>query len=1000
MEKQKERRRERSLFRRMLIFLLTLLLLQAMLYLAVFSGGGILDETEDNAFSILRERTANRKLYLENEMVQRWSNVKEDKSDLLDMVDRVLKEEGKSISDLASDQTLSQEILARSGKRLVSMLRRNGVTGVFAILNSPSPREEYPGVYLRDYDPVHYAEDNADLLLVRGLPQVARQLSVPMDSYWSAFFRFGTGNKSPSAFFYYPMEAASSASAEERKNDYFYYWSGRFSHSPADRPVVSYTTPLVWEDGTVIGVIGVDVTVDYLSSHLKYSELGGEQSGAYFLGYSRDGGATYHMVCVNGPMFQAYFGQDRILETRPGGREGIVLLPGADGGEKLYGAVQPIKLYNSNTPFEEDHWALIGIQSQSYLLHFSERVHIMLQVTAVTALAMGLIIVYFAARFFTDPISELVDDLRRSDPNQPIRLRRIRITELDTLSESIENLSNAAAESAARISKIISMSHIPIGVFEHHKRGGLVFCSRSLFEVLGWEEQPEEDTFLDEEEFLHRFYTVTSHRSVNKEGELVYRLTPDGQERWVQLFCREEDGKTLGAFLDVTADVESKQKLEYERDYDVLTGLYNRRAFDYTVESMFESLTPQELKTAVIVMLDLDNLKYINDSAGHDYGDRYIQSLGYCLQYFRAFRAVVGRRSGDEFNVFLYGYANENEVRTILAGFWEQLGRATSSLPGGGQIRIRASGGLAWYGKDADSYAELMRLADFAMYNVKHTVKGVLREFDRRDYNQKSILISGQDALNRMLENRMVRYALQPIVSSVDGSVFGYEFLMRPMVPQLTNLDNLFRLARSESKLAQLEELTWVEAMNRFSYLVRAGQLPSGTRAFINSVSNQYPSDQVLTELEKLYPDTLSRVVLEITEGEEPDRDLSRTKKARMRVWGGLLALDDYGTGYNTEAVLVDITPDIVKVDVSLVHRIDRDSNRLALVRNLMAYAKVRGIKVLAEGVETLMEMETLISCGVDYLQGYYISRPQLEVPEVSAAVVEDIRLLHERYFA
>ncbi len=999
MERKKRWGGERSLFRQMLIFLLAILLIQSLLYLSVFSGGGILDETEDNAFSILMERTANRKLYLENEMVQRWSNMKEGKSDLMAAVASVLEEQGRGISSLGTDPALCQEILSRSGQSLVSLLRRNGVTGAFVILNCPTALEEYPGVYIRDYDPVHYAGDNTDLLMARGLPQVARQLSIPMDSYWSAFFRFGSSAQGSSAFFYYPMEAAHTVAPEERGEDYFYYWSDSFSHSPSDRPVVSYTTPLVWEDGTVIGVIGVDVTVDYLSTYLNYEELGEDMSGAYFLGISRDGGATYHTVCANGPMFRAYFGQTEILRTEPNGRENIVFLPSDQSGrERVYGAVQPIKLYNNNTPFEGEQWALIGMQTRSHLRQFSDRVYIMLQITTATALVLGLVIVYFSARLFTDPISALVEDLRRSNPNKPIRLRHINITELDALSESIETLSNAAAESAARISKIISMSHIPIGVFEHQKKVGLVFCSKNLFEILNWDGWSE-DTLLQEDDFLRRLYTVTSRRSMDKDGELVYHLTCGGQDRWVQLFCREESEKTLGAFLDVTADVESKRKLEYERDYDVLTGLYNRLAFDRKVEAMLETMDAENLQTAAILMLDLDNLKYINDFYGHDYGDRYIQTFGHCLQYFHAYNAVVGRRSGDEFNIFLYGYRDEDEVRAILDNFWERLGRATSSMPGGGQIRVRASGGMAWYGKDADNYGELMRLADFAMYNVKHTVKGAVREFNRRDYDQKSILVSGQDALNRMLEGRMVRYALQPIVSAVDGAVYGYEFLMRPMVPQLANLDKLFRLARAESKLSQIEEMTWAEVMNRFSYLVRTKQLPDGTRAFINSVSNQYLTEQILKELEVLYSDTLSRVVLEITEGEEPDRDLSRVKKARIKSWGGLLALDDYGTGYNTEAVLVDLTPDIVKVDVSLVRKIDCDKNRLALVQNLMAYAKDRGIKVLAEGVETATEMETLISCGVDYLQGYYICRPQLDVPEVPLAVVEEICILHERYF-
>lgn len=1002
MGQRKRGHRGNTLFRRMLVFLLAILLFQTVIYLAVFFGGGVVKEAENNAFDILRERTANRKRDLEGNMLQRWSNVEEGKGELMKVVRQVLEDSGASSADLSLDRDLCQKVLDRAAPSLVSILRRAGVTGAFAILNCPSGEGDYPGVYIRDYGPENYVSSNADLLLIRGLPQVARDLSIPMDSYWSAFFRFGEGLESSSDFYFHPLEAVAAAAPEDRQADHFYYWSGSYTLSPADRSAMAYTIPLVWEDGTVLGILGVDLTADYLAEQLNYSELGGNRSGAYFLGMSSDGGQTYTSVCTSGPMFSAYFGQTKSLKVREDAEHsGIVTLPGEleHLGETIYGAVQPLKLYNSNTPFEGDQWALIGIQSEEHLFQFSRQMNSMVLFTTAASLVLGLVFTFMAAQSFTMPISALVRDLRQSDPNRVIRLRRVNITEVDALSESIENLSNSAVEAASRISHIISMSHIPIGVFEYRANMETVFCGKNLFPLLGWSERPEEDQVLPKDEFFCRLHAITGERDLGTEQERVYRITDfDGRERWVQFFHRWEEAVTLGVFLDVTADMAARQRIEYERDYDVLTGLYNRRAFDREVEALFAAAGERPLGTAAMLMLDLDNLKYINDSSGHDYGDYYIQAFARCLQYFEGPHAVMGRRSGDEFNVFLHGYDSEDAVRGAVIGFWGQLSETTSALPGGGEIRVRASGGLAWYGRDADNYAELLRMADFTMYNVKHTIKGVLREFNRNEYARGAILIQGQDDLNRMLENRMVRYALQPIVSAVDGSVYGYEFLMRPMVKRFSNLDDLFRLARAESKLQQIENLTWSEAMSRFAFLARTGQIPAGTRAFINSVSSQHISNPLLKELEELYHDVLDRIVVELTESEESNRRFVEAKKARIKIWGGLLALDDYGTGYNTDAALVDLSPDIVKVDASLIHGIDQDGDRLAVIRNLMDYAKDRGILVLAEGVETHREMETLISCGVDYLQGYYLGRPEFTVPQVPEAVAQEIRALYGKY--
>lgn len=997
MERPKQQR-SRTLFRRMLAFLLVVLLVQMLVYVATFFGGNLLSETENNAFFILAERTANRKLDLENEMVHRWSNVEQGKMELLEAVSQVLREEALEVEALYESQALCQQVLTRSANSLVTMLRNTGVTGAFVILDAPGDDMEYPGVYIRDYDPASYSADNADLLLERGLPQVARDLSIPMDSYWSALFRFDEEDGNYNKFFQ-SIDAARQATAEERQKNYFYHWSTSFALSGSDRPVVVYTVPLVWPDGTVIGVIGVDITVDYLTAQLNYHELDSNRAGAYFLGVTEDGGESYTTVCANGPNFRASYGQPETIQATAHELDGIVTLPGPTKGDAaVYGAVQPIKLYNNNTPFENEQWALIGILGGEHLLSYSNRLRAVLLVSIGFSLALGLCLVFMAARSFIRPISQLMADLGRSDPNKPIRLRRVRINELDALSQSIEDLSNAAAESASRISKIIELSHIPIGVFESRKREGIVFCSKSLFAVLDWPERPEEDAYLSEKEFNLRMGAITAHHREGKDGERIFCLHCNGRERWVQLFYRDDEENALGAFIDVTDEIESKRKIEYERDFDVLTGLYNRRAFDKKVEAFLLGGETQ-IPMAAILMVDLDNLKYINDSYGHDYGDRYIQSFAQSLEFFRPYSGVSGRRSGDEFNVFLYGFDSEEALRRVVAAYWEHLGETGISLPDGERMRVRASGGMAWYGKDASDYNELIRLADFAMYNVKHTMKGAFWEFDQVDYDHKAILINGQDALNRMLENRLVRYALQPIVSAIDGSVYGYEFLMRPMMEQLTDLDALFRLARAQFKLQQIEEMTWQETLARFAHLIQVGKIPPGVKAFINSVGSQELSWQTIGQLEERYANIIQRVVLEITENEETQNETGKRKKAHIARWGGLLALDDYGTGYNSEALLVNISPDIVKIDISFIRKVDSDKDRLELVQSLVSYAKSRGILVLAEGVENAGELETLIACGVDYLQGFYLGYPDFEVTEPAPERSAEICRLHKQYF-
>ena len=668
---------------------------------------------------------------------------------------------------------------------------------------------------------------------------------------------------------------------------------------------------------------------------------------------------------------------------------------GEGGKSDLYGSVQPFSLYNTNTPFVGQQWVLIGLCEGKTLLQFSHQIRQIIYLCTVAALLLGILGAVLASRMVAKPITALVQDLKRSDPNKPIKLKKLDIEEIDQLTISIENLSNAAAESASKFGQIISTTNIPVGVFEYSAKAPPVFCSTNIFPILGWPSEEQVEGRLPREVFERRMRELQECLVEDGEEGLLYRLpsSPEG-ERWVRLTFLREEGQILGAITDVSKDMAEKRKIEYERDYDILTNLYNRRAFAANMERLFE--TPEVLGTAALLMWDLDNLKFVNDNYGHDSGDRYIEAFARCLSSFLSEQSLVARRSGDEFYVFLYGYQSKEKIRQIIRKVWTQIGHTTFPLAGK-DFKIRVSGGLAWYPDDASTYEELIRYADFAMYSVKHSEKGSIQEFERTSYQADSFLVRGQEELNRLIDHRLVRFAYQPVLEVATGSVYGYELLMRSQVEALRSPVDVLRIARAQSKLYQIERLTWFEAMASFTQQVKAGRVGPGERAFINSIASQSLTGSDITALEDLYGPYLARVVLEITEQEPWDNERTRFKIRTAKRWGGQLAIDDFGLGYNSESLLIFLSPDIVKVDITIVHDIDRDGDRLSLLENLLSYAHSRGIKVLAEGVETRAEMETLVSHGVDYLQGYYIARPQLEVAPVEPDILRAVQAAREK---
>ncbi len=167
-----------------------------------------------------------------------------------------------------------------------------------------------------------------------------------------------------------------------------------------------------------------------------------------------------------------------------------------------------------------------------------------------------------------------------------------------------------------------------------------------------------------------------------------------------------------------------------------------------------------------------------------------------------------------------------------------------------------------------------------------------------------------------------------------------------------------------------------------------AGQLGTDEKLFINSIASVCLTEAEQTELEETYGELLHRIVIEMTEGEPVSHDFMHRKIDMARRWKGQVAVDDFGTGYNSEAILLRMRPDIIKVDINLVKRIHEDQNRQIILRNLLDFAKQNNITVLAEGVETPEELEFLMKCGVSLFQGYYISRPQMEIRPLDPYIV------------
>ena len=215
---------------------------------------------------------------------------------------------------------------------------------------------------------------------------------------------------------------------------------------------------------------------------------------------------------------------------------------------------------------------------------------------------------------------------------------------------------------------------------------------------------------------------------------------------------------------------------------------------------------------------------------------------------------------------------------------------------------------------------------------------------------------------------------------------------MRVEIPLLRSPEDVLRLAKEERCLHELERITCFRAAEGYCILRDNGEVRGDELLFINSIASQNLTDEESREFRLKYGELQSQLVIEITEQETSRiREAHGEEKRRQDFWVAI-ALDDYGTGYNSEKCLLTLSPQYVKVDIAIIRDIDTDADKQQIVSNIVEYAHQRGMYIIAEGVETKEELEKVLELKVDLLQGYYLARPAAVPQEVNPDAVKIIR--------
>lgn len=350
--------------------------------------------------------------------------------------------------------------------------------------------------------------------------------------------------------------------------------------------------------------------------------------------------------------------------------------------------------------------------------------------------------------------------------------------------------------------------------------------------------------------------------------------------------------------------------------------------------------------------------------------------------------------SGDEFNLLFYGYQSQEEIRTLLQNLSLAVSNTALELPSGRKLPLRLSGGVSWYPENSTDLSTLKKYADFAMYQVKKAEKGYITEFDLELFTKNAKETEMRRLFHKMLNEELFTYYFQPIVSAADGSIYAYEALMRGNLPALTRPDQILQLAHEEECLHEIERLTMFLSAKSYATFLSTHQIRGDELLFVNSIASQYMNHDEAVAYVEQYSFLQDRIVIEITEEDSPDLT-ALLKKREMPGFSGVFALDDYGSGYSNEKTLLELAPAYIKLDLSIIRDIDSDPDKQQIVENIVSYAHQRGMKIIAEGLETPAELLKVLELDVDLLQGYFLAKPSAVPKPVSAesvAIIERFR--------
>lgn len=633
-------KKKKSLWNIFLIPILIIVFVQGAVPFLTLIFSGIRSNMENAVIGLDSHTVENRKVVLENDMIEQWSSVYKESDSLSSALTKVLSDHQMDMQGFMGSGKVQEEYLETVFYDMVEVLQYNFTSGIFLVLGNDGDTDsegEYKGFWVRDSDPQTKTASRTDLLMERGSKVLSQNMSISLDTSWHTDFRFqGNGKRDADDFFYQPYITAANYVDSRTSMVNLGYWSKPFileDFHMDNHKMITYSVPLVY-DKTVYGVLGIEVGVNDLTKFFQVKDLDSDLNAGFALVVDH-GNGNYEGIAGEGALYDAVSrdGSDFVLEEPV--QENLRLVQGAAiGKQQIYGLVSNLELYSRNVPYEDTQWALCGFVTEDSVYGLISDVYERILGAILGSALMAVILVYFLVQYATEPVYHLVESVRGGVKGIH-GFQESGIQELDELHKVIENLTDTQMQTENQL--LEEKERYRIAVESSQDAFFTYKCKEKLLEIVNskgndgvWDcgKHPE---FLDNDSIhpADKAKLVNAVKSSDGVLDVDFRLQhANGEFQWVNLSGsitfdeNKERSRVVGCIHNVHQHKLLEQAQKRKQIYDSITSFYRLGSGLEVVETLCRD-DPE----GVLVLLEIQQFSKIDERYGLIFGDIILEQF-------------------------------------------------------------------------------------------------------------------------------------------------------------------------------------------------------------------------------------------------------------------------------------------------------------------------------------------------------------------------------------